>query len=602
MTKSAPSPETVEFAQELDEHSGQASEFVKRLHNMLEQNMYPGVIEWTATGDAFVVKDMNEFIQTVTPRQFKHSNFASFVRQLNKYDFHKVKGTEAETTEDGKQTWVFRHPNFRAHGAARLELIKRKIPSQRRPTGPVNGEGGSPTNDNVVQHFEAKFDGVLSSQDELREEVDKLRAAYQTVANELSNVQRMLLQQQSVVRFLCERLTNGQMPEIDESTAAGSMSSASRGSTVPLSAAQAPPPPFGALMSVAANGQTRNSIGNSSSNSNTNAFRPTTNIFGLTLPADLPLATDRDARFLPVASPVGSARSRVSTPGAAQFSQVASWPGDRSSGDSVDNTSAQAESSAAAANRALQIPQTHSHQVLLKQAAPSGSSSSNYTPQWSTKPRVLLVDDDIVSRTLSSKFLSMLGCNFETAHDGLAALEMINGGGKYDLVLMDIVMPRLDGLSATTMIRQFDHRTPIISMTGNSSPGDIVQYFSHGMNDVLSKPFTQDGLVTILEKHLLHLRGVWDLRTVPRSPGLPPMSDSHLQEAVAFGSTRDSSLLVINPLASMGVSDDDYSIMIQNMFRDDPSAQPSTSVKRTWDDGTLGDGRGAKRSRFETVE
>ena len=57
---------------------------------MLEQNMYPGVIEWNAAGDAFVVKDMNEFIQTVTPRQFKHSNFASFVRQLNKYDFHKV--------------------------------------------------------------------------------------------------------------------------------------------------------------------------------------------------------------------------------------------------------------------------------------------------------------------------------------------------------------------------------------------------------------------------------------------------------------------------------------------------------------------------------
>lgn len=41
-------------------------------------------------------------------------------------------------------------------------------------------------------------------------------------------------------------------------------------------------------------------------------------------------------------------------------------------------------------------------------------------------------------------------------------------------------MPRLDGLSATTMIRQFDLRTPIISMTGNSAPGDIMQYFSHG--------------------------------------------------------------------------------------------------------------------------
>ena len=92
---------------------GQTSEFVKRLHkyapasfnlqlrsywlvclcelcSMLEQNVYPGIIEWTQGGDAFVVKDMGAFISTVTPRQFKHSNFASFVRQLNKYDFHKV--------------------------------------------------------------------------------------------------------------------------------------------------------------------------------------------------------------------------------------------------------------------------------------------------------------------------------------------------------------------------------------------------------------------------------------------------------------------------------------------------------------------------------
>ena len=57
---------------------------------MLENNTYPGIIEWTSGGDAFVVKDVAAFTATVTPRQFKHSNFASFIRQLNKYDFHKV--------------------------------------------------------------------------------------------------------------------------------------------------------------------------------------------------------------------------------------------------------------------------------------------------------------------------------------------------------------------------------------------------------------------------------------------------------------------------------------------------------------------------------
>jgi len=63
------------------------------------------------------------------------------------------------------------------------------------------------------------------------------------------------------------------------------------------------------------------------------------------------------------------------------------------------------------------------------------SSSAAYTPMWSTKPRVLLVDDDAVSRTISSKFLSVLGCSFDIAQDGVAALELMDRA-QYDLVLM----------------------------------------------------------------------------------------------------------------------------------------------------------------------
>ena len=53
-------------------------------------------------------------------------------------------------------------------------------------------------------------------------------------------------------------------------------------------------------------------------------------------------------------------------------------------------------------------------------------------------------------------------------------------GHKFDLIFMDIIMPKLDGVSATDMIRQFDSITPIISMTGNSTPSDIMNYYSHG--------------------------------------------------------------------------------------------------------------------------
>ncbi len=60
-------------------------------------------------------------------------------------------------------------------------------------------------------------------------------------------------------------------------------------------------------------------------------------------------------------------------------------------------------------------------------------------------------------------------------------------------------MPKLDGVSATSLIRQFDHMTPIISMTSNSKPTEILKYYSSGMNDILPKPFTKDGLLDMLE-------------------------------------------------------------------------------------------------------
>lgn len=80
-------------------------------------------------------------------------------------------------------------------------------------------------------------------------------------------------------------------------------------------------------------------------------------------------------------------------------------------------------------------------------------------------------------------------------NDGLEAVNKMNSGAKYDLVLMDIIMPNLDGVSATHLIRQFDN-TPIVAMTSNIRSDDISMYFQHGRST-----YTQAAANTTLTRY-----------------------------------------------------------------------------------------------------
>ncbi|KAG5644411.1 hypothetical protein DXG03_008578 [Asterophora parasitica] len=261
---------------------------------------------------------------------------------------------------------------------------------------------------------------------------------------------------------------------------------------------------------------------------------------------------------------------------------------------------------------------------------------STFVPGWAVPPRVLLVDDDAVSRRLSSKFLQVFGCTIDVAVDGVGAVNKMNLE-KYDLVLMDIVMPKLDGVSATSLIRKFDHMTPIISMTSNSKPNEIMTYYSSGMNDILPKPFTKEGLLDMLEKHLMHLKVIQQhmrSTSIPRSVGIPPLSDPSFESAFTPGALASSTSgsgsgmdLVplptanpafgfdveddgrINPLAGMGLNDEQYNLILQNIVNGDGfmdgamNVGSGSAMKRGLDSGEEAEGSGReKRSRFEVVE
>ncbi|KAL7335389.1 kinase-regulated stress-responsive transcription factor skn7, variant 2 [Mucor circinelloides] len=169
----------------------------------------------------------------------------------------------------------------------------------------------------------------------------------------------------------------------------------------------------------------------------------------------------------------------------------------------------------------------------LKRKAPStASSSSTSSPSssssqvsWTVPPRILLVDDDSVYRDLSGKLLQVIGCTIDLAKDGVEALKKM-GLEKYDLILMDIVMPKMDGISATRSIRQYDALTPIISMTSNFTDNDIMQYIGSGMTDILPKPFSKRTLYQMLEKYCAHLKAI------QRVQGLDPSGSSSIPQAL----------------------------------------------------------------------
>ena len=125
--------------------------------------------------------------------------------------------------------------------------------------------------------------------------------------------------------------------------------------------------------------------------------------------------------------------------------------------------------------------------------------------------RILIVDDDDMSREITCDALKEVGAEVEEARDGSFAIEIINIStpGFYDLVIMDVHMPVIDGCEATKIIRGLKTKElaeiPIIAMTANAFPEDKKRAFNSGVNAYLIKPVRINDLVKVL-KLILHER------------------------------------------------------------------------------------------------
>ncbi len=117
--------------------------------------------------------------------------------------------------------------------------------------------------------------------------------------------------------------------------------------------------------------------------------------------------------------------------------------------------------------------------------------------------RVLLVEDNAVNQKVAGRFLERLGCEVRVADNGEEGVKAFQEA-EYDIVLMDLQMPVMDGLTATRRIREFEggrRSTPIVALTANAMAGQLERCLEAGMDAFLTKPLEFQRLRELLERH-----------------------------------------------------------------------------------------------------
>lgn len=129
-------------------------------------------------------------------------------------------------------------------------------------------------------------------------------------------------------------------------------------------------------------------------------------------------------------------------------------------------------------------------------------------PSVSAHPRraghLLLVEDSEINQTIAQAILQEAGHRLDVVSDGAAAVIAVEEG-RYDLVLMDVQMPGMDGLTATCMIRRLkipSAKVPILAMTANVLPEQVKAFAAAGMNDHVAKPFEREVLLATIDRWL----------------------------------------------------------------------------------------------------
>ncbi|PBP20852.1 response regulator, partial [Diplocarpon rosae] len=489
-----------------------------------ESSSYDNIVRWGSNGDSFVVLENERFTKNILPKHFKHSNFASFVRQLNKYDFHKVRQSPEDNVQSryGPNAWEFVHPEFKANQKDSLDNIKRKAPAPRKTA--QSREESFP-----AQQLDLMNGQLVAYQTQL----SHLQDRYQDLAQGHINLSQQVVQLQ---RFIKNH--EGVMHRV-----MGFLHSVD---------AQRRNNRIGASFGAPGDGPPDGIVDDHPASPLQKASELLGEFSAENLPDKQLEAMSHDHHLLRndySASPSDHASSSMAPHAESANANIGYtvgndletmvYPVGHTNGiDPINSEHINNIPYSLPPNSMMPIDPIP--EILAEGTSTAGRKKRAGESVWGiSKPRILLVEDDNVCARIGSKFLQAFECGVETARDGLEAVNKINhGNSHFDLVLMDIIMPHLDGVSATVCIREMTPQIPIIAMTSNIRADDIDMYFRYGefclsllfnidsdvytgMNDVLPKPFTKEGMLRALEKHLPHFKKD---ATFPPGPGGPQMT------------------------------------------------------------------------------
>ena len=347
--------------------------FVYKLFDEIEENSNKShLIFWNEEDDgkSFVIKDSNLFSVTILPRLFKHSNYASFVRQLNKYGFHKIKQQNSININTSKKDGIINNQNIFKNSffqKGRSDLLKN-----------IKRQESSSANKDANLHN--KMDLLLNDENSslLLDKLLKLEKRF----NDMSQ------KQEERIKYL----------EIELHDLKSKNSN-----NIPISSTK------------------------SHENQQQQNIQP---------------------HFYHGLSP----------------------------------------------NIEI-LPEEQEEQEKQEQEI----STKKLPPGF----HILLCEDDDICIQICKKFLKKLNCKTTVVNDGLSCIQNLKDfPTRYDLILMDIIIPQLDGTTTTAVIRSMDAKIPIIAMTGNVNEDDLLQYLQNGMTDVLAKPFNRRDLQDMLVRYL----------------------------------------------------------------------------------------------------